>query len=124
MTPAPPGRFARVLLVAVVAALAIGAAFLRQEGIPKERTIWVEDATVFVPCAWERSLPACVATPYQGYIHAAPHIVAAAVVPGDLAGLPFRLLVGAALVAAWVAALVARAVTDATGSIAAGLLAG
>lgn len=122
--PAVQPRAARLALLVVVALLAVGAAFLRQEGVPKVHTIWAEDATVFVPCAWERAPLDCLLTPYQGYVHAAPHLAAAVVVPGDLAGLPFRLLLGAALVAATVAVLVARSVADATGSLVAGLIAG
>lgn len=117
--------WARAAMILAVVLVAMAATFLRQEGIPKAQTVWAEDGPVFARCAEERSLLSCLGEPYAGYFHTVPRLAAAAVVElGEPTGLPFRLTLAAAMLAAAAAILAARAVADASGSSLAGLLAG
>jgi len=119
----PPSR---AMAVAVVAAalFVLLAALVRQTGVPKVNTVWAEDGTVFLDCAYQRTALECVAMPYQGYLHLVPRLGAelAAFVPPEQASLVLALV--AALTAAGAGALTARAVGSATGSPLAGVIAG
>jgi hypothetical protein len=108
----------------LVLGLALTATLLRQEGVPKWRTIWAEDGTVFASCAYERPLSDCLLEPYAGYLHVVPRVAAAIAASGDEAGLPLRLAFLAGLIAGAAAILVALAVLDVTRSMPAGILAG
>lgn len=124
-----PARIvSRVLVVAlpIAAFVAAGAAtLLRQTGVPKVRTIWAEDGTVFLACAYDAAGPgACLLEPYNGWIHLVPRLgaeVAAAVAPADAS---LALAVVAAIVAGLAAAVLAVAIRNATGSWAAGFVGG
>ena len=115
---------ARLAMVAGVVAIVLAATFLRQTGVPKADTIWAEDGRIFAQCAYDEALPACLLTPYEGYLHTVPRLAAVVAPLGDPASLPFRLALVAGLLAAIAAALAALAVAEATSSPAAGLLAG
>jgi len=125
-TGSGPPAARRAAAVAVVAAtlLVLLAALVRQTGVPKVNTIWAEDGAVFLDCAYERTFPDCVTTPYQGYMHLLPRLGAAlaALVPPAQASLVLTLV--AALTAAGAGALTARAVASATGSPLAGVVGG
>ena len=114
------------MLCLAVLGLALMATLLRQEGVPKWRTIWAEDGAVFAACAYERPFFDCLLEPYAGYLHVAPRVAAAVAVAasGEPEELPLRLAFLAGLLAACAAMLVALAVFDVTGSMLAGLLAG
>jgi len=114
----------RLAMLAGVVAIVLAATFLRQTGVPKADTIWAEDGKIFAQCAYDEPLPACLLTPYEGYLHTVPRLAAIVAPLGDPASLPFRLVLVAGLLAAIAAALAARAIADATSSPAAGLLAG
>jgi hypothetical protein len=104
--------------------LVAAATLLRQTGIPKVRTIWAEDATVFVGCAYSHSTPAaCLLEPYNGWIHLVPRLGAELAALAPPADLPLALGLISALVAGLAAAVVSVAVRSASGSWAAGLLA-
>ena len=66
----------RVLLIAIVAAalLVFVATLARQTGVPKTSTIWAEDGSVFLQCAYDRSFLDCLVTPYQGYLQLLPRL--------------------------------------------------
>ncbi len=115
---------ARLAMLAGVVAIVLAATFLRQTGVPKADTIWAEDGRIFAQCAYDETLPACLLTPYEGYLHTVPRLAVVLAPLGDPASLPFRLTLTAGLLAAIAAALAALAVADATSSPAAGLLAG
>ena len=65
-----------VTLLSAVLLTAFGAV-ARQRGIPLFRTIWAEDGAVFAQCAFDDSLLACLATPYDAWLHVLPRILAA-----------------------------------------------
>lgn len=105
--------------------LAAAATLFRQTGIPKVRTIWAEDATVFVGCAYTHPSPvACLFEPYNGWIHLVPRLgaeLAALVPPADL---PLAIALISSVVTGLAAAVAGIAVRNASGSWAAGVLAG
>lgn len=113
-------------LLPVIAFLVAGAAvLLRQTGVPKALTIWAEDGTIFMACAYSRPLlPDCLLEPYSGWAHVIPRIGAAAAALWPPVDVSIVLAVLAALVTGWTAAVVAVAVRDASGSWLAGLVAG
>jgi len=125
---ASAGAMARLLAAAtpiLAFLLAAAATLFRQTGIPKVRTIWAEDATVFVGCAYAHPSPvACLFEPYNGWIHLVPRLAAqlAALVPP--ADLPIAIALTSAVVTGLAAAVVSIAVRNASGSWAAGVLAG
>jgi len=125
---ASAGAMARLLAAAtpiLAFSLAAAATLFRQTGIPKVRTIWAEDATVFVGCAYAHPSPvACLFEPYNGWIHLVPRLAAqlAALVPP--ADLPIAIALISAVVTGLAAAVVSIAVRNASGSWAAGVLAG
>lgn len=113
----------------VLAALAAGlvvfaAALLRQEGIPKVDTMWAEDGSVYLMCAYEASAIECLAGPYQGYLQLVSRVIAqiASAVPPT--ALPATIAVSAALVAGLAAAVTAATIADATRSAVAGAFGG
>lgn len=107
-----------------VFAIVVAAAFLRQTGIEKWRTVWAEDGYVFAQCDYDRPFLDCLAQPYEGYLHIVPRVGAAAVTAFGSGGLPFGMALVSALVAGACGVLVARAVAEATRSLASGMLAG
>ena len=120
----PPSRRAMAVAVVAAALIVFLAALVRQTGVPKVDTVWAEDGSVFLDCAYQRAFLDCVATPYQGYLHVLPRLGAelAAFVPPAQASLMLALV--AALTAGGAGALTARAVGSATGSAVAGLIGG
>jgi hypothetical protein len=113
------------LLAAIGAAIVVlGAALLRQAGVPKIDTLWAEDGAVFLRCAYLPDSVGCFGQAYQGYLHVVPRLIAAlaAAVPPSAVAATTGLL--AALAAAAGAAVAAWSITDATGSRLAGLLGG
>ena len=117
-------RVAVGVVVAVVVSVVLLATFLRQEGVPKARTIWAEDGVVFAECALGPDPLACLSMPYAGYLHTSARLGALVAPLGDLEGLPLRLTLAAGLITAFAAALLAIAVYDVTASSAAGVVAG
>jgi hypothetical protein len=131
-SPSPPRRrivdlgtrstLAVALFAAAIAALG---AVARQQGVPRYRTIWAEDGGLFAQCPMLEPSPlTCVVTPYDGWLHLVPRLLgwAADVAPPSL--LSYTLTGLAALALAGCAFLVARAVTGASDSAIAGLVAG
>ncbi len=118
----PPARRAMAVAVVAAALLVLLAALVRQTGVPKVNTVWAEDGSVFLDCAYQRTVLDCVAMPYQGYMHLLPRLGAelAALVPPAQASLVLALV--AALTAAGASALTARAVGYASGSPFAGVI--
>jgi hypothetical protein len=108
--------------IAAAALLVLLATLLRQTGVPKVDTIWAEDGSVFLDCAYQRLVLDCLATPYQGYMHLLPRLGAelAALVAPSQASLVLVLV--AALTAAGAGAFTARAVGFATGLPLAGIV--
>lgn len=109
----PPDRsgtadFATVLryLAGIIAATLI--VLLRQPGVPALDTIWAEDGSVFLADAVNRSFLDVVLTPYAGYAHLVPRLLAelASHLPLGLAA--WVLSGGSALVLASLAAFVYR----------------
>ncbi len=116
-------RLARmVVLAAAVVILVVGATFLRQQAIPKWRTVWAEDGLIFGQCAYDQGPIACLVTPYQGYLHTVPRLAAEVVPIGNPATMGLRLTAAAAGVAALAALVLALAVEGLTGSAIAGLM--
>lgn len=105
----------RASVFVAIVLLALLATFLRQEGVPKARTLWAEDGAVFAACAYERGPLPCVAEAYGGYFQVAPRLSAIVVPMGDPADLPFRITLVSALVAAAAALLAGRAVAETRG---------
>ncbi len=113
------------LLPAIAFLVAGAAVLLRQTGVPKALTIWAEDGTIFMACAYSRPLvPDCLLEPYAGYAHVIPRIGAAAAALWPPVDVSIVLAATAAVVTGWTAAVVAVAVRDASGSWLAGLVAG
>ncbi|TMD32539.1 MAG: hypothetical protein E6I94_01270 [Chloroflexi bacterium] len=114
----------RVLLIAIVAAalLVFVATLARQTGVPKTSTIWAEDGSVFLQCAYDRSFLDCLVTPYQGYLQLLPRLGGAIASLAPPAQSPLALGWLAALSAAAAAAAITRAVASATGSVLAGIV--
>jgi hypothetical protein len=105
--------------------MAAAATLFRQTGIPKVRTIWAEDATVFVGCAYTHPSPAaCLFEPYNGWIHLVPRLGAELAALAPPAELPLAIALISAVVTGLAAAVVSIAVRNASGSWAAGVLAG
>ena len=104
---------------------AAAATLFRQMGIPKVRTIWAEDATVFVGCTYTHPSPvACLFEPYNGWIHLVPRLGAELAALPPPADLPLAIASISAVVTGLAAAVVSIAVRNASGSWAAGVLAG
>lgn len=105
--------------------VATAATLLRQIGVPKVRTIWAEDATIFAGCAYAHPTPAaCLLEPYNGWIHVVPRLGAQLAVLAPPEALPLALASIAAIVTGLAAATVSVAVRNASESWVAGLLAG
>jgi hypothetical protein len=121
------GVMSRLLAAAtpiVAFALAAAATLFRQTGIPKVRTIWAEDATVFVGCTYTHPSPvACLFEPYNGWIHLVPRLGAELAALAPPADLPLAIALISAVVTGLAAAVVSIAVRNASGSWAAGVLA-
>jgi hypothetical protein len=128
LTARPARRLERraVLASVLAAAVVIVAAFARQQHIPKHRTIWAEDGVQFIGCAYSgASSLRCLTKPYGGFLLVVPRlgamVAASAVSPRDL---PIALTAVAAAVAALCAFVVARAISQVTGSAISGLVGG
>ena len=101
------------------------ATLTRQLGIPKSHTLWAEDGAVFMRCAYFDPAPlSCLLQPYAGYVHVIPRLGALTASFASPAELSVAVGVLAALMAAFAALVTCRAIYEATGSIAAGLLGG
>ena len=111
-------------MVVTVAVIAVAAAFFRAIAIPKWHTLWAEDGSIFAACAYGNAPISCFVTAYQGYIHFVPRLSAAISVLFDPRLLPLAITTCAAIANAIAAAFAARAIAQATGSRAMGLLGG
>lgn len=99
------GRGRRVMpaaLVVAVTLLSLG----RQTGTPAWASLWAEDGPVFLAPAATDAFWSTVTTPYAGYLHLLPRVVAEVAVEVPLPWVPAVVAVTAALVAGVVAALV------------------
>jgi len=117
-------RRATALAIALAALLVLLATLARQTGVPKIDTIWADDGTVFLDCAYRRSFIECLATPYQGYLHLVPRVGAALAAAAPPAQASVVLVLLAALIGAAAAGLAARAIASATGSPLAAVIGG
>ncbi|HEY8453337.1 MAG: hypothetical protein FWJ70_10510 [Micromonosporaceae bacterium] len=115
--PAPVGhgvpashRRRRWLLAALAVAAGATVSLARQPGAGALDTVWAEDGQVFLADAVGRSLPQALATPYAGYLHTGPRLIAevAALVPAQWAAV---VLSGAAAVVTAALALLVYAAT-------------
>src|SRR5690606_10384183 len=106
-TPASHRR-RRWLLAAGAVAVGSAASLARQPGTGALDTVWAEDGQIFLAGAVGRSLPRALATPYAGYLHTGPRLIAeaAALVPAQRAAL---VLSGAAAVVTALLALLVYA---------------
>jgi hypothetical protein len=104
------------------AAVVFAAALLRQAGIPKIETLWAEDGTVFLQCAYDHGPLGCVGQAYQGYLHLVPRIIAAAATAVPPTAVAATIAILAALFAAGAATIAGRSIADATSSQLAGFL--
>ncbi|MGE5831078.1 MAG: hypothetical protein ACM30G_22340 [Micromonosporaceae bacterium] len=76
--PAPdrPIRPAGVALAAGGVMLGTAVGLVRQPGIGAFDTVWAEDGQVFLSGAVDKGLPGAIATPYAGYYHLVPRLLA------------------------------------------------
>lgn len=122
-----PALFLALLAVAVAGVVVLGT-LARQEGVPRQRTIWAEDGLHFADCALRREPADCLFRPYAGYLQVASRIGAVVAPLGPLSKLPLRLILSAALIAAAAAVIAAltvhRLAPGTFGGTAAALLAG
>ena len=58
--------------------LVAGLALVRQSGVPSWQTPYAEDGTVFLSAAYDPGGAGVLLEPYNGYLHLAPRLVAAA----------------------------------------------
>ena len=105
-------------------AIAVLATVYRQRGVPKVQTVWAEDGPTFTACAYAQSFLSCVAEPYRGWIQLVPRVGAQIAVLAPPSVISVSLTLVAATLTGLVAAIVASAVKDASGSWVAGLGAG
>jgi len=103
--PAPrtPLTWQRILLAAVVVAAGVLVSLARVRKPGPLNSIIAEDGTIFLNQAWNRSFPDAVLSPFSGYFHIGPRLLAenATVVPPQWA--PAALTVQAAFIAALMA---------------------
>lgn len=123
LVPTLDTAFARAT-PALAFVIAVFATIGRQEGVPKIRTIWAEDGTIFGACAYAHNVFACIAEPYNGWIHLIPRVGAQIAVLAPPAMLPLALTLVAASITGVAAAITAADIRDASGSWMAGLTAG
>lgn len=118
-------RWSILLAGAMAAGLAFLGAVARQRDIPRYRTVWAEDGALFGQCPLVDPFPpACVAMPYDGWLHLVPRLLGWAAASGPPEWFSYSVTALAGLTAAACAFLVARAVAEATGSRIAGAVAG
>ena len=97
-------------------AIAVLATVFRQRGVPKVQTVWAEDGPTFTACAYAQSFLSCVADPYRGWIQLVPRVGAQIAVLAPPSVISVSLTLVAATLTGLVAAIVASAVRDASGS--------
>jgi hypothetical protein len=105
-------------------AISAFATIYRQLGVPKIQTVWAEDGPTFTACAYAQSLLSCVAEPYRGWIQLVPRVGAEIAVLAPPSIISVSLTLVAAAATGLVAAIVASAIRDASGSWVAGLATG
>ena len=93
-----------MLLAWVVAASALQ--LVRTPGQPAWRVLWAEDGTIFLQQALDKSFPHALATPYAGYLHVVPRLLAELAAPFPLAAAAGVLAASAGAVVALLAAYV------------------
>jgi hypothetical protein len=103
----------RAALAAGFVVAATGLSLARQAGAGALDTVYAEDGTIFLADAYGKSTLDALATPYAGYLHAVPRLVAELVSP-----LPIpAAAAGLAIAAAIVTGLLALLVYEASGSV-------
>src|SRR5690606_2162932 len=115
-TATGPGALAttrrrRWLLAAAAVAVGSAVSLARQPGTGALDTVWAEDGQVFLADAVGRSLPEAFATPYAGYLHTGPRLLAEAAARWPAAWAAVVSSGAAAVVSALLALLVDAAAT-------------
>ena len=99
----------RALITPVVVVGAAALSLLRQVGAGALDTVYAEDGTVFLADAYRESTLDAIATPYAGYLHLVPRMLAEIVASLPVSAAATGLAVSAALVTGLLALLVYHA---------------